>query len=51
VIPKRIDSTLKYAVDVQEGRRVGIPGITVADLQTGVKRDEDTLRALNRVHC
>ncbi len=51
VIPQRIASSLQYSADVQTGRRKGIPGLTVADLQTGVQRDQDTLNALARVHC
>ena len=51
VIPQRIASSLQYSADVQTGKRAGIPGLTVADLQTGVQRDQDTLNALSRVHC
>lgn len=51
VIPGRINSSLKYLVDVQEGRRKPVPGITTADIQSSVERDEAVIRALSRVSC
>lgn len=51
VIPSRINASLKYLVDVQEGKRRAIPGITIQDIQAGVQRDEATIRALSRVSC
>ena len=51
VLPKRIASTVKYEQDVQLGFRKPITGITVADLASSIKRDQDTLRALVRVKC
>jgi len=50
-IPRQINSSLNFETAIQEGRRVPIPGITTEDIATSVKRDEDTLRALSRVHC
>jgi len=51
VIPGRIKSTLDYEVQVQLGERTPIKGLTPADLATSIKRDQASLRALNRVKC
>ena len=51
VIPAHIAATIKYEQDVQLGLRSPIPGLTTADLATGIKRDQAALKALSRVKC
>jgi hypothetical protein len=51
VIPDRIQESLEYETNVQLHLRKPIPGITEADIQRGVERDQASLRALGRVKC
>lgn len=51
VIPGRVQVSLDYINAVERGIRKPVPGITFADIQTGIDRDEKTLNALARVHC
>lgn len=55
---ERIQSSLDYVIAVQLGRRKAIPGITEADIQTGVQREQDniariqdSLKHLREVTC
>lgn len=51
VIPQRIKSTKDYLADIEAGRRAPLPGITKADFQQSIKRDEASLKALALVTC
>jgi hypothetical protein len=50
-IPQRVATAKAYIEDLRVGKRPPLPGITIADIQLGIDRDEAVLRALTRVNC
>lgn len=48
---RRVDSSEQYLEDVRKGRRDSIPGITESDIRSSISRSQDTIRALDGLHC
>jgi hypothetical protein len=47
----RVQSSRDYLYDLDTGRREPLPGITRADIVTGIKNQERTIRALGNLDC
>ena len=50
-LERRVKASEKYLSDVQAGRRKGVPGITTTDIRESIRRENDTIRALDALEC
>lgn len=50
-LEQRVTDSRQYLTDVRSGKRKPIPNITTADINTGIRNQQQTIAALNNLDC